>query len=304
MLKNQIVMTNYLSLQELVSKIEKNISQLEAGQLHNQDLEVQLELVRELYERTLILRYKAFEGATNVTVAPINTVVEVEQEIVETPIIEEKAKEVEPIEIPSIKAEEPVAVATEIEFDFFSTNTEETIETTQEEEVKEEIVLNEEPEIVAPTENHFDSIDEKIAPEETFFNEPEPETTIVETTIETPVAPINEFQSTATPVESATPSTKVEQKIAQIKLKMNSQLGYYTISSLIGSFGLNERLLYINELFDGSSEAFSDAIKQLDAKTSLSDATIFTSELVHKFNWDIESDTVEEFFQKLCRRYA
>lgn len=296
-------MTNYLSLQELVSKIEKNISQLDAGQLHNHDLEVQLELVRELYERTLILRYKAFEGATTVTVAPINTNVEVAQEIVETPIIEEKAKEVEPIETPSIKAEEPVAVATEIEFDFFSTNAEETIETPQE-EMKEEIVLAEEPEIVAPTENHFDSVDEEIAPEETFFNEPEQEATIVETTIETPVAPTNEIQSTAAPVESAAPSTKIEQKIAQIKLKMNSQLGYYTISSLIGSFGLNERLLYINELFDGSSEAFSDAIKQLDAKTSLSDATIFTSELVHKFNWDIESDTVEEFFQKLCRRYA
>ena len=91
---------------------------------------------------------------------------------------------------------------------------------------------------------------------------------------------------------------------AQIKSKMNSQLGYYTISSLIGSFGLNERLLYINELFDGSSESFSDAIKQLDAKTNLSDATIFTTELVNKFNWDIESETVEEFFQKLCRRYA
>jgi hypothetical protein len=73
---------------------------------------------------------------------------------------------------------------------------------------------------------------------------------------------------------------------------------------LIGSFGLNERLQFINELFDGSSENFSNAIKTLDVQASSENARTKVAEFAVSNNWEVESETVVEFMQKIIRRYA
>ena len=83
-----------------------------------------------------------------------------------------------------------------------------------------------------------------------------------------------------------------------------SQFGVTKIASLIGSFGLNERLQFINELFDGSSENFSNAIKNLDILNSSEQARTKVAELAVTNDWDVESETVTEFIQKIIRRYA
>ena len=83
-----------------------------------------------------------------------------------------------------------------------------------------------------------------------------------------------------------------------------SQIGVTKIASLIGSFGLNERLQFINELFDGSSENFSNAIKTLDVQASSENARTKVAEFAVSNNWEVESDTVVEFMQKIIRRYA
>jgi hypothetical protein len=83
-----------------------------------------------------------------------------------------------------------------------------------------------------------------------------------------------------------------------------NQIGMSRLDSLIGSFGLNERLQYINELFNGSSEAFSDAVKRLDNLGSYQDALIEASKFAHEYNWDLESETVEELVIKLKRRHG
>ena len=83
-----------------------------------------------------------------------------------------------------------------------------------------------------------------------------------------------------------------------------NQIGMSRLDSLIGSFGLNERLQYINELFNGSSEAFSDAVKRLDNLGSYQDALIEASKFAHEYHWDLESETVEELVIKLKRRHG
>lgn len=93
-------------------------------------------------------------------------------------------------------------------------------------------------------------------------------------------------------------------KFNQIETMTSSQFGLVKIDSLIGSFGLNERLQYINELFDGSSENFSDAIKVLDNQSSVDSAKTKVAELALINNWDVESETIVEFMQKVLRRYA
>ena len=93
-------------------------------------------------------------------------------------------------------------------------------------------------------------------------------------------------------------------KYNQVDSNIASQFGVTKIQSLIGSFGINERLQFINELFDGSSEDFSNAIKTLDQQVSSENARTKVAEFAVSNNWDVESETVAEFMQKIIRRYA
>lgn len=83
-----------------------------------------------------------------------------------------------------------------------------------------------------------------------------------------------------------------------------AQIRMTKLESLVGSFGLNERLQYINELFKGSSEEFSTAIKELDKPVSFEEVLMKTSVYAVDFSWEKESETVADFISKLKRRHA
>lgn len=280
-------MAEYLSQKELVKAIEANLNQLEAGTFSISEIESHLNLVRELYERTLVFRYKAFENHSSVDVStPAPKAEEVLPLIEAQAPHQEEETPVEPIVTNELVEESPVVEETEtvaeIEFDFFSSNepepTEEVIvESTIEEELEEvpEFSQFEEPEEQPAVSNQ-----EEVEEQKQYFEEPV----------------VNE--------QTAGHSTKFTEKVFKVEQEIRNQIGFNALPSLIGSFGLNERLLYINELFDGSSESFSDAIKHLDSRSNLSDAAVYVEDLALKFNWDVESEIVEEFIQKLCRRYA
>lgn len=280
-------MAEYLSQKELVKKIESNLNQLEAGALDLLSIEAHLDLVRELYERTIVLRYKAFEHHSSVQIA-----------VSEAPLVEEIAPVIEAQEaheeiisserIDSLEFSDDVfteekETEPEIEFDFFSSP---------------EPEIPEEPTTEAPATDFFSSETTDLlkneAPESTY-EEPDSEPT------EPAVIPEDRF--VAEEISSPESSAFVH-KVFEVEREIRNQIGFNSLPSLIGSFGLNERLLYINELFDGSSESFSESIKHLDARSNLSEAADYVENLAGKFNWDIESETVEEFIQKLCRRYA
>lgn len=69
-------------------------------------------------------------------------------------------------------------------------------------------------------------------------------------------------------------------------------------------FLLNEKLTFINELFDGSSEAFSKAVKAIDAKSSLKEAIKETAKYSKQYHWDIDCEIVEDFVFKIRCRFA
>jgi hypothetical protein len=92
--------------------------------------------------------------------------------------------------------------------------------------------------------------------------------------------------------------------ILQIEQTIRSDRSVFPLETLIGSFSLNEKLQFINELFDGSSDAFSTATKKLDAFETMAQAREQLSEYSSTYNWDLESEIVEDFIFKICRRYA
>ena len=92
--------------------------------------------------------------------------------------------------------------------------------------------------------------------------------------------------------------------MAEMEANIRDNRSVYPLDSLIGAFTLNEKLQFINELFDGSSDDFSNNIKQLDQLASMDAARNMLAELAQTFNWDTESEIVEDFIFKICRRHA
>lgn len=93
-------------------------------------------------------------------------------------------------------------------------------------------------------------------------------------------------------------------KFSELDNSLASQFSGRKLETLIGAFGLNERLRFINNLFDGSSELFSEAIKVLDAQNSMDEASAKVADYAREHDWDPEEENVIEFMTYLKRRYA
>jgi hypothetical protein len=231
---------------------------MENGELSIHEL-VELEtLTRDLHERSVILKYKAFEG---VGTQQEEFVAEIEEEVVvekeEAPIVEEPE-------------ETPV-----LDFSMFDEPTVNEETRTENEFVEKEIVKPEPLIELEPIKVQGQEIEVK----------PEP-------TVEEPIVVVKEK------------GTSFLDRLSILDDSISSQLAGRKIDTLSGAFGINERLHYINDLFDGSGEAFSDAIKSLDSQQSLDEASAKVEEMAYKNSWNPEEEVVLEFLAIIKRRYA
>lgn len=278
---------------EKIKNIEKLVNKMENGDLSIHEL-VELEsLTRDLHERSIILKYKAFEGvgaerkeSVEIT-EPIN---EVTETVVES-VTEDLAAAEEVVEEAVEETKPWPQEMPEMDFSLFDEPSEE----------------EEKPEIQAPnhgTSTQNDAVEEKI-------EEPKP---VVETKPEPVIteAPKPEVQAEIKPDPVAEePIVVVREKgssfldrLSILDNSIGSQIAGRKLETLTGAFGINERLLYINELFDGSGDAFSDAIKALDTQSDLDAASAKVEELAFQNSWNPEEEVVLEFLAIIKRRYA
>jgi len=199
------------------------------------------------------------------------------------------------------------------------------IQSTEEKPVVEEKAIINEPVAPSPSAPTFEKVESfftpKIEPIKEITPEPEIEVTQAPLFQQEPIREeVTEF--IPEPIQEVEIPVVAEEKVGEVSSysygdlaqyihkynivdsNLASQIGVTKISSLIGSFGLNERLQFINELFDGSSENFSNAIKTLDVQASSENARTKVAEFAVSNNWEVESETVVEFMQKIIRRYA
>jgi hypothetical protein len=275
-------------MKELVSSIENGLKKISKGNITLIELEETVASSRELYERLLIVRYKVYENSI------LSNEESEELEVVEKQK-EEKTIPEENKEIEIIFEEETNDIAEDsvIRFDLFDTpeiepelkeveilpEVEEEINPSIEEEVLPEIEINEE-----------DLVEENLDAEEEIENT---ESENIEASKEIHEAPeISKDASDLFPK-----LLKIEKSIAQ-----NYQV--MPLETLIGSFTLNERLQFINELFDGSSDLFSSSIKRLDSQADRVSARALVAEFAIANAWDMDGEVVEDFMLKICSRYA
>jgi hypothetical protein len=285
-------------IKTILGHLQNGVEKLESGHLSPEDMELLVEDAKELYERMVILRYKIYEtNVLGVKEAVISA--SIRQTEIETPIDLFGSID-EPAPAPAFE----VTFANDEPSESTIGDEEATLEEDlfEQEENEEEVIEEEVIEEETIVENLFEEIEEEASEEETIvenlFEEIEEEA-IEEETLEEVVT------EQAAP-SSWEPEFSGDQPIwmADMEANIRDNRSVFPLESLIGAFTLNEKLQFINELFDGSSDDFSSNVKQLDQLASIDAARNMIAELADTFSWDTESEIVEDFIYKICRRYA
>ncbi len=273
-------------MKELVSAIENGLKKISKGNITRIELEETVASSRELYERLLIVRYKVYENS----ILADKESEELEVVYKETEVKKEEETipdENKDIELIFEEETNDIAEDSIIRFDLFATPEIES-------EVEEDEVL---PEVEKEIEQ---SIEEDILPEIEIKEEE-----LVEENLDSEEEIKNTANDSAeTSKEITEDASSLFPKLLKIEKSIAQNYQVMTLETLIGSFTLNERLQFINELFDGSSDLFSSAIKRLDSLDNRDSARSVIAEYAAENNWELDGEVVEDFMLKICSRYA
>ena len=274
-------MSKFDTKEDLLVSIQLLFNNMKIGKLSEEDMKTLVSSTRELYERALILRYKAYEHKI------YGDVVETNQEPVIPNLVHEHIV-VEP-EIPVVKtiveesipeAKEPDTPSFDMSFSLFD-QLEEPNDTKVEHET-----LGSESDFQEPIQE-----EDTFVPNETVENIEFAQTPVVEE-IQIPV-----LESTSTPKD-------LFDKMLEQNNSLGSKLMFTKIDSLQSAFGLNEKLQIIREMFNGSSEAFTQAIQIFDMQPDFTHAKTILSNFTLEYSWELDTPIVIEFVQKIARRYV
>ena len=273
-------------MKELVSAIENGLKKISKGNITLIELEETVASSRELYERLLIVRYKVYENS----ILADKESEELEVVYKETEVKKEEETipdENKDIELIFEEETNDIAEDSIIRFDLFATP-----------EIESEV---EEDEVLSEVEKEIEqSTEEDVLPEIEIKEEE-----LVEENLDSEEEIENTANDSAeTSKEIAEDASSLFPKLMKIEKSIAQNYQVMTLETLIGSFTLNERLQFINELFDGSSDLFSSAIKRLDALDNRDSARSVIAEYAAENNWDLDGEVVEDFMLKICSRYA
>ena len=288
-----------LMIKTILGHLQNGVEKLESGHLSPEDMELLVEDAKELYERMVILRYKIYEtNVLGVKEAVISA--SIRQTEIETPIDLFGSID-EPTPAPAFEVTFANDEPSESTIGDEEATLEEGLfeqEENEEEVIEEETIEQELIEEETIVENLFEEVveeDEEVASEEETIEQELIEEETIEEVVTEQAAP-----------SSWEPEFSGDQPIwmAEMEANIRDNRSVFPLESLIGAFTLNEKLQFINELFDGSSDDFSSNVKQLDQLASIDAARNMIAELADTFSWDTESEIVEDFIYKICRRYA
>jgi hypothetical protein len=72
------------------------------------------------------------------------------------------------------------------------------------------------------------------------------------------------------------------------------------IKTISGSLGINDKFLFIRELFNNDSELFNRTLEELDNSVNFNSAYTF---LMDNFTWDMENDSVQMLLNLVRRKF-
>lgn len=235
---------NHTPLADLIAELQAALAELDAGTLEVERMDALTERSRELYERLIVLRYKAFEqfakgdGEGDFRIG--GEVDEAQTDLLSA-IEEIETEQKPPINpTPELFSFEPPAPAPAPE---------------QEPEPEPAVASAPEPEVEDVPEP-----EPEPEPVVAFIPEPEPEP-------EVEVAPEPEPEPTpAVDAQGHAPQedAPIHEQLATDEESLVERLERAPLAQIKGSISLNQKFLLINELFDGDSGWYDQVIGQLD----------------------------------------
>lgn len=292
-------------MQSLLEEMGALLVKIKAGDATIGELEAFAAAASQLNERAVILRYKAYEAKVFGTELSEKSVAVIDDIAEDGQLDNFSVEEVMQVDETTLNFEEEEANEDSFSFDLFG-NEEDTTEGKADDLEDEPDFEEEIPEAVeVPT---FESEKINITPastpsfEETQVKVEEP---VVEPTIE--VVEDFKIEEKSEPVASPVSTGDLHPIYNRVPTDMNSlsaRIWQVRIESLRGAFGFNERMQSVNELFQGSLEAFTSAIDELDAISDKSTARSKVTALANQYNWSTESEIGLDFVQKVERKYA
>jgi hypothetical protein len=175
---------------------------------------------------------------------------------------------------------------------------------------EDQIEQSEQIEQIAPiiptkTEELFDLSSNEDAGEQTITHEDLPELQAIndiEQTVdeEQPIAiePIIQAEIPLEPIVASTP-------LALDALISISHGKHEKIDKFNGNYSLKEKITFINELFNGSSESFASAVKQIDSHASMDTLMPTLNYLSATHTWsNANQEALSKFIEKVVAKYA
>lgn len=75
--------------------------------------------------------------------------------------------------------------------------------------------------------------------------------------------------------------------------------------SIMKMLTLNQRFMFVNELFEGNQNQFLSAVEQIDGMESYKEATSHVKKsFADKYDWDMETEEVQEFMELVEKRFG
>ncbi|HEY0244071.1 MAG TPA: hypothetical protein VGC01_00785, partial [Mucilaginibacter sp.] len=136
----------------------------------------------------------------------------------------------------------------------------------------------------------------------------EPQEKVIE---DTPPLPVKATDTADVKPTAEKPQPLPDAEVLTINQKISAQLsnkaeaGPQPISDLKSAITLNDKLLYVKDLFNGYSLAYSEAVDLLNRFTTFEEADSFLKKNYSvKNKWEDKPQTSEKFYALLKRRYA
>lgn len=102
-----------------------------------------------------------------------------------------------------------------------------------------------------------------------------------------------------------TGESSLNDRLKGTERELSERLQHEPVRDLKKAIGINDRYLYINELFKGSEDAFEQAVRTLNAFSILPEAQYFLErELVQKLGWKPDDKLAMQFAQLVRRRFS
>mgnify|MGYP000877802837 CR=1 FL=1 len=110
-------------------------------------------------------------------------------------------------------------------------------------------------------------------------------------------------QTIADKLKTSTPSLNDTITSNKEDLSLAHKMQLKPISDLKAAIGINEKFQFINDLFEGRTDRYNDAITRLNSCSSINEASIVMSQLNMEHKWNKESDAYNKLNTFLSRRY-